>query len=218
MIIPENSYAGYNEYAFIVEYDGLGYVKDEDADKIDYTDLLKEMKEGSVKSNEERSKAGLQTMELVGWAAHPHYDKQRKLLYWAKEFKVPGVEENTLNYDVRLLGRKGVLILQAVSSMNAIDSVNKNINTILGMVSFNAGNQYGDFNSSTDNVAAWTIGGLVAGKVLAKVGFFAIILKYLKLIFVAVAAAGGAIWKRIKGRRKDDEPISYEQPSEEPVA
>ena len=37
-----------------------------------------------------------------------------------------------------------------------------------------------DFDSKIDNVAAWTIGGLVAGKVLAKAGFFAIILKFIK--------------------------------------
>jgi uncharacterized membrane-anchored protein len=54
-------------------------------------------------------------------------------------------------------------------------------------------------------VAAWTVGGLVAGKVLAKVGVFALIAKFGKVIFIAVAAGGAAIWKFIRGRRREDD-------------
>jgi uncharacterized membrane-anchored protein len=205
MILPADNKAAIADYAFIVEYEAMGYVKDEDADDINYDDLLKNMKEESIKSNEERKKAGIPSMYLVGWAAKPHYDKQRKLLYWAKEFKVDSTEENTLNYDIRILGRKGVLVLQAISGMNQLDSVNKNINNILGMVSFNKGNRYEDFDSKIDNVAAWTIGGLVAGKLLAKAGILALILKNIKLIILAIAGFGGAVWRRITGKKKKEE-------------
>ena len=208
MILPADSKAAIADYGFIIEFEALGYVKDEDADEINYDDLLKNMKEESVKANEERKKAGIPSMFLVGWAAKPHYDKERKLLYWAKEFKVDGSEENTLNYDIRILGRKGVLVLQAVSGMSQLDSVNKNISNILGMVSFNKGSRYQDFDSKIDNVAAWTIGGLVAGKLLAKAGILALILKNIKLILLAVAAFGGGIWRRITGKKKKEEELA----------
>ncbi len=150
-------------------------------------------------------------MDLVGWAAKPYYDKERKVLHWAKEFAVEGTQEHTLNYDVRVLGRKGVLTLQAVSSMKELDSVNNHINDVLAMVSFDEGHRYADFDSKTDDIAAWTVGGLVAGKVLAKVGFFAIILKYLKLIIIGLAAAGAAIWRFITGRKKKkEEELAYQ--------
>lgn len=207
MILPADAKAAIADYGFVVEYEPIGYVKDGDADDINYDDLLKEMKEDAVKTNEERRKAGIPTMNLIGWAAKPYYDKSRKLLYWAKEFKVDGSDENTLNYDIRLLGRKGVLVLQAVSGMSQLDTVNKNISNILGMVSFNKGNKYEEFDSNVDNVAAWTIGGLVAGKLLAKAGLFVLILKNIKLIVLAVGGAGAAIWRRIKGRKKQDELI-----------
>lgn len=210
MIFPQNSSAtAEGGYAFVVEYEALGYVKDEDADKIDYDDLLKEMKEGGKKANEERKKAGLETIELLGWAAKPHYDKEKKILYWAKELEVAGADQHTLNYDIRVLGRKGLLNIQAVSGMAQLDSVNSHIADVVSMVSFNEGSRYTDFDSNTDEVAAWTIGGLVAGKVLAKVGFFAILLKYLKLIIAGVVLAGGAIWRFITGRRKQKE-MAYE--------
>lgn len=197
-------------YAFIVQFEEMGYVKDGDADKINYDDLLKDLKEGSIKDNEERTKLGLYTMDLLGWAAKPYYDKEKKVLYWAKEYSIPGAEQHTLNYDVRILGRKGVLILQAVSSMQELDSVNNHLDEVLNMVTFNEGNRYADFNSKTDEVAAWTIGGLVAGKVLAKAGFFAVILKFLKFIIIGLGVAGTAIWKFISGRRKKEEELVYQ--------
>ncbi|HEX8314997.1 MAG TPA: DUF2167 domain-containing protein [Flavisolibacter sp.] len=212
MILPADAKAAIADYAFIVEYDTIGYVKDDDADDINYDDLLKEMKEEAVKSNEERRKAGLSTLNLIGWAEKPFYDKQRKLLYWAKDFKVDGSEENTLNYDIRILGRKGVLILQAISGMSQLDSVNKNKDNILKMVSFNKGSRYEDFDSNVDDVAAWTIGGLVAGKVLAKAGFIALILKNIKLVILAIAGLGGAIWRFITGRKKKQEETVYAEP------
>jgi uncharacterized membrane-anchored protein len=63
--------------------------------------------------------------------------------------------------------------------------------------------KYSDFNPEIDNVAAWTIGGLVAGKVLAKVGFWALLLKFWKLILIAIAGAGGAFWRFFTGRKKE---------------
>ena len=197
-------------YAFIVNYEDIGYVKDHDADKINYDDLLKELKESSEKDNEERKKMNLFTMDLLGWAAKPYYDKEKKVLHWAKEFSIPGAEQHTLNYDVRILGRKGVLTLQAVSSMQELDSVNSHIDEVLGMVTFSEGNRYAEFDSKTDEVAAWTIGGLVAGKVLAKVGFFAIILKFLKFIIIGIGVAGTAIWKFISGKKRKQEELAYE--------
>ena len=220
MIVPANSGAVLADYAFIVNFQNIGYVKDGDAKDINYEDLLKQMKEENKESNKERSAQGVSTLELIGWANKPYYDEQKKILHWAKEYRVPGEENNTLNYDVRVLGRNGVLVLQAVAGMDQMDTVNKNLGNIIGMCSFNEGHRYSDFDSKTDDIAAWTIGGLVAGKVLAKAGFFAIILKNIKLLFLGLAAAGGGIWRFIKGRRKrrEDE-LAYQTapPEETPV-
>jgi len=211
MLFPANTNAtDAGGYAFIIQFENMGYVKDADADKIDYDDLLKDLKESSVKENEERKKQNVFTMDLLGWAAKPYYDKNTKVLHWAKEYSIPGAEQHTLNYDIRILGRKGVLTLQAVSAMDQLDSVNSHIGDVLGMVNFKEGNRYSDFDSKTDEVAAWTIGGLVAGKVLAKVGFFAVIMKFLKFIIIGIALAGGAIWKFIAGKRKKQEELEYQ--------
>ncbi len=205
MIVPEKTgITGDNSWAFVIEYDNMGFVKDDDADQINYADLLKEMQSGETDENAERKKQGYPTVHLVGWAQKPYYDKSKKTLHWAKEIAFENSNEHTLNYNVRILGRKGVLVLNAVGDMNSLPDINQNIDGVLNSVAFSEGQRYGDFDSSIDNVAAWTIGGLVAGKVMAKVGLLAVIAKFGKVIFIAIAAAGSAIWKWLRGR-KDEE-------------
>lgn len=207
-------------WAFVVTFDNMGYVKDTDADDIKYDDLLKQLKEDSKKANEERIKLGMSQFDLIGWAQKPYYDKTNKVLHWAKEYKSSDATENTLNYDVRILGRKGVLSLNAVARMSQLPEVKNNIDDVLKIPSFTEGNRYSDFNPDVDKVAAWTIGGLVAGKLLAKVGIFAVLAKYLKLIIIGGAALVGGLWKWISGRRKKNEELqaAQEQNAEVPGA
>ncbi|MFB6455286.1 DUF2167 domain-containing protein [Chitinophaga sp. Hz27] len=210
-----------NSYVFIVEYENMGFVKDDDAEKINYDDMLKQMQKEEVEENKERQKNGFSTIHFVGWASKPFYDKEHKVLHWAKEIHFGDDEEkaNTLNYEVRILGRKGVLSLNAVCSMKELPMVKANIDQVLNMASFTNGNTYADFDPKVDKIAAWTIGGLVAGKILAKVGFFAVILKYIgvlwKFLVVGVMAVIAFIRKKILGKK--DEP-TYVPNKEEPVA
>jgi uncharacterized membrane-anchored protein len=218
MLVPANNMAAIADYAFIISYDEMGYVKDNDAADINYDDLLKEMKHDATEANKERQELGLSSMELLGWANKPLYDEAQNVLYWAKEYKVTGNEINTLNYDVRILGRKGVLVMQAVSDMQQLDSVEKNIDPLLNALSFSAGNRYSDFNETTDNIAAWTIGGLVAGKVLAKAGLFAFIMKFLKVIVLGAIALFGGVVKYFKRKKSSAEPEpAYEENATEQV-
>lgn len=193
-----------NSWVFVVTYEGMGYVKDDDADDINYNDLLKELKEGQNLANVERSKLGYGAINIIGWASNPYYDKENKVLHWAKELKIDGNEINTLNYDVRVLGRKGVLSLNALADMDQLEEVKKNIPAILKMAGFEEGHTYNEFNPKGDEVAAWTIGGLVAGKILVKAGMLAGLVKFWKLIVIGFAAAGSLTWKWIRGKKQQE--------------
>jgi uncharacterized membrane-anchored protein len=205
MIFPENSGPfGENSYAFILSYDESGFVKDDDADKINYDDMLKDMQKEELEANKTRVAQGYSEIHIVGWASKPYYDKTNKVLHWAKNVHFGDAEINTLNYEVRILGRKGVLSMNAVATINEIDSVKKDIDKVLAIPAFTDGNTYKDFDSKTDNVAAWTIGGLVAGKILLKVGFWGIIVKFLAVAWKFILLGLVAIWgfiKRFFGRK-----------------
>jgi uncharacterized membrane-anchored protein len=200
-------------WMFVVTYNEEGFIKDDDADDINYDDLLVDMKEDIAAENIERAKTGYDSYELVGWASKPYYDSNLKVLHWAKEMKFAKATTNTLNYDLRVLGRKGMFNISAVANMSELAEVKASIPNIVNSVQYENSYKYSDFDSSTDNIAAWTIGGLVAGKVLAKVGFFAIFLKYIKFILIGLAAAFGAV-KKFLFKNKDQEttrPIEEEK-------
>ena len=157
-----------NGWGVVITYEEDGYVSDKDADSINYDSLIKEMKEGTAESNKEREKQGYQTVDLVGWAAKPYYDKDAHKLYWAKELAFGGNAEHTLNYNIRVLGRRGVLVLNAVAGMDQLASVEKDMRNVLAFTDFNPGYRYADFDSKTDKTATYGIAALVAGGLAAK--------------------------------------------------
>ncbi len=191
---------GGDSWAVIVTFDEDGYVKDDDAAKIDYGKLLQEMKAGTHDASEERVKAGYNSVELVGWAAPPRYDAATHKLYWAKEIKFGDEPEHTLNYNIRMLGRRGVLVLNAVATMPQLKQVEAATPTLLTMVDFQEGHRYADFNNDTDKVATYGIAALVAGGLAAKAGLFKLlwvgILAFKKLIILGCIALA-SYFKRI---------------------
>lgn len=191
-----------DNWAFLIEYDPAGYVSDEDAAEIDYDDLLREMQDDTEAANPERVAAGYGRILLVGWAAKPYYDAKLNVLHWAKELRFSGTSATTLNYNVRLLGRRGVLNLLAIGEMPQLPKIRRSIPAVIESVAFAKGQQYADFNSSVDEVAAYGIGGLVAGKVLAKAGAVALFAKFWKIILAVVASSWAAIRQFFKGKTR----------------
>ncbi len=217
-IIPEKQKVlAFDGYVFNIEYEEMGYVEDDDADDIDYDEMLADLRKDEIEENKMRAQQGYEPVYMLGWASKPFYDKERKVLHWAKSLKFGEAEDITLNYNIRVLGRKGVLILNAIAMQSELAAVKKDIPAVLNMVKYNKGFRYDEFDSSNDHVAEWTIGGLVAGKVLAKVGFFALLLKFWKIIALAVAGAFVAIRKFIfnKNKKEEVESLKIDSPPNE---
>ena len=198
-----------NSWAIVISFTEDGYISDKDADEIDYADLLSKLKEGDKQANEARKASGLGTLNLVGWAVTPRYDKQAKVLYWAKQLHAEDEEEDTVNYDVRVLGRRGVLSLNGVAGMSRVPDIEAATPAIVSMVQFNTGHRYADFNSATDKKSDYSLAGLVLGgafaaKLAANAGIFAklgaILLAAKKLVIVGVLAVVAFV-KRLFGRK-----------------
>ena len=192
-------------WAVVLQYEEDGYVSDADASEVDYSELLEAMKQEARDSNEMRKEHGYETIEIVGWAEPPHYDAETHKLYWAKEIAFEGSPQNTLNYNIRALGRRGVLVLNAVGSMDQIATIRDSMQELLPMISFEEGSRYVDFDPDVDTVAAYGIGALVAGKLAAKAGLLAklapLLLVFKKFgIFIVVGI--GAFVRQLLGRAK----------------
>ncbi len=185
-----------------IEYEEDGYVSDDDADDINYDELLVQMKAESEEASKQRVEYGYEAIELVGWASEPFYDKTSHKLHWAKEIKFGDQEVNTLNYNIRVLGRQGVLVLNFIADMNQKPLIDSKLDTVLALAEFNQGSRYEDFDPSIDKVAAYGLGALVAGKVIAKTGFFALALVFLKKFGVLLVVGIGALFGKLFKRRK----------------
>lgn len=194
-----------NCWVVTIDYSEDGFVKDSDASKINYDDLLKKMQEGIAENNKARVEKGYPAITLVGWAAPPHYDAATHKLYWARNLKFEGEPENTLNYSIRLLGRRGVLELNAVAGINQFTEIDQQTPQILGMVNFREGNRYADFDPKTDKVAKYGIAALVAGGLLAGAaklgllkGLWVMILPFKKFIIIGLVAIAAFFKKLFK--------------------
>lgn len=191
-------------WAVTIEYEEDGYVSDKDADDIDYVELLEQMQSDTAVESEERVQQGYDPIALIGWAADPFYDSATNKLHWAKEIKFGDQEINTLNYNIRVLGRKGVMVLNFIAGMNQKAMIEANLDTVLALAEFDDGSRYADFNPDVDKIAAYGLGALVTGKILAKTGFLAMALIFLKKFGIIILVGIGAFVKSLFGRKKKD--------------
>ena len=148
-----------------ITYLNEGYVADDDAKITDFDAMLSDMKESTLAGNEERTKAGYDPIKLIGWASPPYYDQPQHKLHWAKELKFGTAEVHTVNYDVRELGRLGVIELSFITDVNHLTAVKAAMPNVLAMTSFDQGSRYEDFDSSIDKVAGYGIAALIGGVV-----------------------------------------------------
>ena len=194
-------------WAVIITYRDEGHIDDADAAEIDYDDMLKDMKEGTENNNEARREAGFEAVHLVGWAESPRYDAATKKLYWAKELDFEGSPAHTLNYDVRVLGREGVLSMNAVASIDQLQQIRTEMRPLIDTAEFNEGYRYAEFNAKTDRMAEYGLGALIAGTLAAKAGLFAklgvFLLAFKKFIIIGLVAVGGLLAK-LFGKKKDE--------------
>ena len=88
----------------------------------------------------------------------------------------------------------------------SLPHIRKDIAPILAGVDFNPGQQYADYKPGVDRLAAYGVGGLIAGKVLAKAGLFAkiglLLAKGWKLVLLAIVGAVAGI-KKFFGKGSD---------------
>ena len=192
-----------------VRFEAAGYVKDDDAKDWNAEDLLKSYREGTEESNKERKKMGAPELEILGWAEKPVYDAATHRLVWAmssKERGAPATDTQGVNYNTYALGREGYFSLNLVTDLPELPKHKTHAATMLAALNFDSGKRYADFNASTDRVAEYGLAALVAGVAAKKLGLlavaFAFILKFAKIIFIAVAAFGAGFYKFFGGKKK----------------
>ncbi|MGC4093903.1 MAG: DUF2167 domain-containing protein [Polyangiaceae bacterium] len=202
------------EWFVVLQYEDSGYVKDDE--KLDGEEILSTLREGLEESNPERVKRGFKALSLDGWSEPPRYERAQHHMVWA--LIVSDADGKSVNFNTRMLGRRGYLSLNLVTAPESLAAYKGNATTLLAATHFDKGASYEDFNESTDKVAEYGLAGLVlagagvgAAK-LVKLGLLAKFSKVLiaaliagkKFIVVAVLAIGAAIKKFFGGGKGND--------------
>lgn len=203
MVLPAKASPLSNTWGAVVTYEDTGYVSDEDATTADFGEIIEQMKEGAEQANPDRKEQGYPTMHVIGWAENPKYDAKSHSVVWASDIKFDDTPTHTLNYDLRTLGRNGVLSVNFLSSMEELPSIKTAAAAFASHARFDNSFAYSDFNASTDKKAEYGIGGLVAAgagvAIAKKLGFLAILLKFLKPILIALVAGFAFFRNKITG-------------------
>ena len=207
-------------YFIVCRYEDCGYVTEDDADKINANDLLNTFKEANKEQNEERIAQKIQPYYVGGWAEKPRYDKASHQMIWAievKEVDSADAPADTINYNTRMLGRRGVLSMYLVVSPKELELGKQKVATLLQNVKFNKGQTYAEYVAGTDKAAGYGLAGLILGggamAAAAKFGVFGalwkwglgILLVLKKFIIIGIVGVVALVSKLFKGKGKGSE-------------
>jgi uncharacterized membrane-anchored protein len=192
-----------DDWVVIFEYSNIGYVKDDEKDSLNADKILDSIRKGTAAANKERVRAGHSPLEIVGWEVPPRYDATTHNLEWAIRATSEG--QPILNYNTRLLGRKGVMEVVLVVEPAKLSATLPQFRNLLAGYAFQTGQTYAEFRAG-DKIAKYGLGALIVGGAAvgaAKLGLFATLAVFFKkawkLVVVAIVAVG-AFMKKLFGR------------------
>lgn len=169
-IVPEDENA---DWTLVFQFDDIGYVDDSDRDSLDAEALISAFREGIPASNRERRAMGLEELQGMAWQVPPFYDPQTNNLTWGLKLDFPS--GSAINYDIRILGRRGVMQATLLGDPETYAAALPQVKTLLANYAYLSGNKYAEW-SQGDKVAGVGLAGLVAGGgavVAAKTGLLA---------------------------------------------
>lgn len=183
----------------IFEFDDIGYVKDDEKNKLDSMadELLDGYRKGAEQQNRRRKDSGIPDIQVLGWQVRPNYNDATKNLEWCVLAESGG--QKFVNHNVRILGRRGVTRVTLIEDQEKLDETLPVFRNILKTFGYSTGESYAEFRQG-DKIAKYGLGALVAGGAAAAaykvgllgplIGFFK---KGFKFVILAIAALAAAI-------------------------
>jgi uncharacterized membrane-anchored protein len=177
---------------------------------LDAGKLLESYRRGTAEGNKERAAAGRPPIEIIGWDQEPHYDSATHNLTWCLRARSAG--EEFVNFNTRLLGRKGVMKVVLACAPNELATIKPEFGRLLATHKFATGESYAEYRPG-DKIAKYGLGALVLGGAAvgaAKLGLLGPVILFFKkawklviVALVAVAAMFKKFFNRLLGRRDE---------------
>ncbi|MCA9554126.1 MAG: DUF2167 domain-containing protein [Myxococcales bacterium] len=192
------------EWFVVFFFDDIGYVNEDEKDELDANEIADSIKESLEYSNEMRKERGVSELFFDGWSIEPRYNETTKQLEWANRLR--SADGVSVNYNTRVLGRKGVMRVILVTDPELLDATLPKYRELMSGFKYTEGERYAEYRSG-DKIAEYGLIALVAGgagAVAAKTGLLTGLLLFLKkgakLIVVGLVAIGAFIKKLFTGK------------------
>jgi uncharacterized membrane-anchored protein len=198
------------ESSVIFEFDPVGYVKDDDKEALDADKMLSSLRETQEEANAELKSRGLDELELTGWQVKPHYDQATHNLEWAPLVLNKKNNHQTVNYNVRILGRRGVMEVTLLVSPEKFDAELPKFRETLKGFSFTQGEDYMSWVKG-DKVAEYGLAALVTGGAVAVAAKSGLLGKLLKPLLIGLAALGAAVKNLFTRKKKSSSVVDNDQ-------
>jgi uncharacterized membrane-anchored protein len=197
------------QWSVIFEFNDVGFVKDDEQDKLDPVKLLAAIKAGNDEGNKQRERNGNPPLLIVGWEQEPKYDPVTHNLTWAIRATSEG--RAILNYNTRLLGRKGVMEAVLICKPEEFAKTLPDFNSLIANHKFQSGESYAEYKPG-DRIAKYGLGALILGGgavAAAKLGLLGPLILFFKkawkLVVVAIVAVA-SFFKRILNKITGNRP------------
>lgn len=185
----------------VFEFDPCGYVKDDEKDELDADRILEQMKEGQAAANEELSKRGMSTLEVLGWQTPPFYNTATNNLEWAVRLASSDGSQ-VVNYKTKLLGRRGVMDVVLVCDEADMGTVVPAYQNLLKGYAFKQDESYAAFRQG-DKIAEYGLTGLILGGGLLVAAKSGLLTKLWKPIVGGLIVIGAFLKRIFVGRTKE---------------
>lgn len=202
------------KFAVELEYEDTGYVKDDDAGKIDSKAILESYQEGTEANNDDRKAKGLEPIHVTGWEQEPKYDSKTHVVTWSLQGK-DDKNDMFVNYNTRVLTRKGVLSVNLMCSNADLPASKPKAQALTSDIAFTQGERYEDYKAgdkiSTGGLVALIAGGALLAKKTGLIAFLYVMAKPL-ILFLKVLGAKAlallalpfiALKNMFSGKKKD---------------
>ncbi|GGA71199.1 hypothetical protein GCM10011521_06660 [Arenimonas soli] len=184
------------EWFALFEFEDTGYIQDNE--EIDADAILEGIRESQREANEELKKRGWATMTIDGWSYNPRYDPESNRLEWALTATSHPTGQKVVNFNTRILGRRGVMKVTLVTEPVHLEADVPGFKAALAGFGFLPDEQYAAFREG-DKVAAYGLGALILGGAAAAGAKSGLLKSVGKFILFGVLALFAGLWSRIKG-------------------
>ena len=188
-------FPGHDEnWLMVVQFEKAGFIREDDARDWNVDELLKSVREGTERGNQQRHALGLPEIEVTGWAEKPRYDAKTHRLVWAVAAHDRGPDSDKasaqgVNYNTYVLGRDGYFKFNLVTDLKDLATQQATADAVISSLSYVEGKRYSDFVPSSDPVADFSITALVAGIAVKKLGTPAVLAAVVAKSSIAILAA-----------------------------